>query len=693
MSVNLSPLGGAGWQFLDNSGNVLSGGLLYTYSAGTTTPLTTYQDATGTTANANPVVLDAAGRVSGEVWLTAGLNYKLVLKTSTGTTLWTADNISGGTDAAASVLAQLAASGGSSLIGFLQSGTGAVATTVQSKLRETVSVKDFGAVGDGVTDDTTAIQAAIATTKNVFFPSGIYRCGSIVFTQRVNVSGEGMSQTIIVPTSGSGICWDLQFGSGSSATRNSSIQDLTFWNNYPAVPSAYGTGTTVKLSRPAFQLRNVRVIGGEFGVHGAANHYYGVYDNVQFDYSKHLVDASANNACSYKDCIFAGFEIRNAISVNFENVDCSGNMSLGDKQYRIIDPQSVTFQGLYMEFLDTATVGPFTMMSLEGPAYSANNNLSVNINGAFLRGAAVAKISSIILADNVNLVLESGYAFSATQVVKTANNGYVDLRHIARGPTIVNTDAASRVNVTTRTQRTFGPNTDPVTNGVSGTAYNSGNFQIFSTGAAATDFLGQTSKNATAGETRHYGLYSASTLAAHIGVLSNTGLYTRAIGGTNRLLTASYGAGLSDEFFKPTSDNNVNLGAPSERWAVVYAGTGTINTSDEREKQDVADLDAAEKRVAAALRGLVKKFRFKDAVQAKGDNARIHVGVIAQEVMAAFAAEGLDPMRYAIVCYDEWDAEDEILNEDGAVVSPARAAGNRYGVRYEELLAFIISAL
>lgn len=137
----------------------------------------------------------------------------------------------------------------------------------------------------------------------------------------------------------------------------------------------------------------------------------------------------------------------------------------------------------------------------------------------------------------------------------------------------------------------------------------------------------------------------------------------------------------------PTVDNSFNLGTASYRWGTVYAATGTINTSDKREKQDVADLDDAEKRVAAALKGLVKKFRFKDAVAAKGDNARIHIGVIAQEVMSAFQAEGLDPMRYAIVCYDEWDAE---LDDDGNQIRPA---GNRYGVRYEELLAFIIAAL
>ena len=160
-------------------------------------------------------------------------------------------------------------------------------------------------------------------------------------------------------------------------------------------------------------------------------------------------------------------------------------------------------------------------------------------------------------------------------------------------------------------------------------------------------------------------------------------------------LFGAFGAGVirSGVTFWPGSDNALALGNGSYRWSVVYAGTGTINTSDIREKQDISDLDEAEKRVAVALKGLVKKFRFKDAVEKKGDDARIHVGVVAQEVIAAFEAEDLDPMRYAIVCYDEWASEPEELDEEGNVMKPAIKAGNRYGIRYEELLAFIIAAL
>jgi hypothetical protein len=101
MTVNLSPVAGAGWQFFTDTGTVLSGGLLYTYAAGTTTPTTTYQDSAGLVPSANPIVLDSAGRVSGEVWLTSGTAYKLVLKTSVGVTIWTMDNLRGINDATA----------------------------------------------------------------------------------------------------------------------------------------------------------------------------------------------------------------------------------------------------------------------------------------------------------------------------------------------------------------------------------------------------------------------------------------------------------------------------------------------------------------------------------------------------------------------------------------------------------------
>ena len=96
MSVNLSAFGGVGWQFFDNNGVPLIGGLIYTYAAGTTTPQDTYTTSAGTVAHTNPIVLNSAGRVpGGELWLVMGLNYKFVLQTSAAVTIASYDNIYG----------------------------------------------------------------------------------------------------------------------------------------------------------------------------------------------------------------------------------------------------------------------------------------------------------------------------------------------------------------------------------------------------------------------------------------------------------------------------------------------------------------------------------------------------------------------------------------------------------------------
>ena len=94
MAVNLSPIGN-GQQFFDNTGLPLNGGLIYTYQAGSTTPLATYTDINGTIANSNPIVLDSSGRLPNEVWLTYGFFYKFVVKTSAAVTLGTYDNLYG----------------------------------------------------------------------------------------------------------------------------------------------------------------------------------------------------------------------------------------------------------------------------------------------------------------------------------------------------------------------------------------------------------------------------------------------------------------------------------------------------------------------------------------------------------------------------------------------------------------------
>jgi len=91
-SVLLSPVG-VGQQYFDNNGVPLAGGLIYTYQAGTSTPLATYTDNGGTVANANPIVLDSAGRVPYEIWMFTGYSYKFVIQSATATSIQTLDNL------------------------------------------------------------------------------------------------------------------------------------------------------------------------------------------------------------------------------------------------------------------------------------------------------------------------------------------------------------------------------------------------------------------------------------------------------------------------------------------------------------------------------------------------------------------------------------------------------------------------
>lgn len=174
---------------------------------------------------------------------------------------------------------------------------------------------------------------------------------------------------------------------------------------------------------------------------------------------------------------------------------------------------------------------------------------------------------------------------------------------------------------------------------------------------------------------------------------------------TNRLdvYTDAAGQTVTDlDVFRPFADNTKNLGDGSFRWANVYAGNGSIiTTSDEREKQQVQDIDAAALRAWGRVN--YQQFKFNDAVEKKGDGARWHIGVIAQRVKEAFEAEGVDPVAFGILCYDEWEDQyqDEMVEveevlEDGKVIKKLQstgnqilvlAAGNRYSIRYEEALA------
>jgi hypothetical protein len=316
MAVNLSPLGGVGAQFFDNSGNPLTGGKIYTYAAGTTTPQAAYTTSQGNVPWTNPIVLNAAGRVpsGGEIWITDGLIYKFVLKGSNDVLIATYDNITGinsnavaytnqqeiVTATAGQTVFNLGISyqpGTNSLSVFVdgvnqygpgaqysyvetdsttvtfnaglhvgaevkftttqQQGAGAVdasqvsytppfvdsvPTNVEAKLAQYVSVKDFGAVGDGVTDDTAAIQAAADHGGTIYFPDGTYEITHVDLSSNTQLIGESWN-AIIHQISGTGPrpgsvdgMFTINYTNNATPTKDVAFRNLQFRMDLPTGP-------------------------------------------------------------------------------------------------------------------------------------------------------------------------------------------------------------------------------------------------------------------------------------------------------------------------------------------------------------------------------------------------------------------------------------------------------------------------
>ena len=160
------------------------------------------------------------------------------------------------------------------------------------------------------------------------------------------------------------------------------------------------------------------------------------------------------------------------------------------------------------------------------------------------------------------------------------------------------------------------------------------------------------------------------------------------------------------------NDNAIDLGGSSARWDDVFATNGTIQTSDQNEKEDIASATTKELNVAKKLSALFKTFRWKDKVTEKGDKARTHTGIIAQEVQSAFSAEGLDVTKYGLFTSDTWwskeikvdavkaDTEKGIEAKDAYTYvdntkekTDGYTEQTRLGVRYPELFSFIFSSI
>ena len=148
--------------------------------------------------------------------------------------------------------------------------------------------------------------------------------------------------------------------------------------------------------------------------------------------------------------------------------------------------------------------------------------------------------------------------------------------------------------------------------------------------------------------------------------------------------------------FVPSTNNEYNLGTSTNKWKDIYATNAAINTSDRNAKTSIKNID--DNLLDAWKNVSLVAFKFKDAVENKGANARIHTGYIAQNIKEELNKFGIDACRYGLFCYNSWDAqeekshEEERTGEDGntetvkVIDTPAHEAGETYGLRYIECL-------
>lgn len=197
----------------------------------------------------------------------------------------------------------LAAPAGSALVGLLQSGIGAVARTVQAKLREiAISVMDYGAVGDGVTDDTTAVQAAVYYAETigegakVVFPAGKYLFNSTVTVMKSGVLLEGAGAPATWIVNGQANAPAIKFGDGVTQYNRNGLSNMVFGQKSGVTAVAGNCGLFV-VKCGNFALSNVQVF--QFPA--------SLYDGVVYD----AVTQSYMNTIGIQGCTNRGMYLFN----------------------------------------------------------------------------------------------------------------------------------------------------------------------------------------------------------------------------------------------------------------------------------------------------------------------------------------------------------------------------------------------
>uniref|UniRef100_A0AB39C097 Tail fiber protein n=1 Tax=Pakpunavirus sp. TaxID=2833053 RepID=A0AB39C097_9CAUD len=645
--------------------------------------------------------------------------------------------------------------------GYVSPLAGAVRRTLGNRLSDTVSVKDFGAKGDYDTDDTAAIIAAdqycFDNGKTLFFPSGQYACSNGI-TRKARWVGAGAPVLGTFPISGDDKTY-LRPGYKTQMPGSS----LIFKGTGTAAASTVRTDrfssfTYCVMDDPASkpQLLEGIAIVMDMDVYDAAGNITSVSTDNRSAY-----DVGHYRACgwgSHVNLVVFGYfpkagTVIYGVDPDYNHFDPSCSTS-GDIGLAIIGTGTSGLSGTVYEgrlFANdhhsrsrTANQWGTTALYIDGaiPTASPPQN---SIGGHFFRGSIRTYADNPFVLGYANTVVFENCVFEwpnyadsigATKAVPVgtintygvvmdncrhlnpiAPEGIYSFANSIGGGFIHSDPRHGNLGLSFGGRGAFlrssgGNPSIQLTADVNGmtTGWN------ILENLASADRLELRYNNATVGHLSSTGTFTANRL---VGVVSGSssaadpsirlsasdaqsGFYRP---GPNNIAVSIAGVKVfdwqSDGVPRPGADNAYSLGSGSFRWSQVYAATATISTSDENQKTEIADIPDAVLDAWSAVG--FQQFRFSDAVNAKGGSARLHVGVIAQRVQAAFEQAGIDPFAYGLLCLDAWGDQYEavtavrdVVQEDGSTYPEeyetgeqrlVKEAGQLYGVRYEEALA------
>lgn len=647
-------------------------------------------------------------------------------------TLTGLENVDAGTDSMAlqGMLADSALPNrGAGMLGYKPKFLGGVGQLLVDKLsREFISVYDFGAKGDNIADDTAAIQAAFDYVRLTgragcvdFRTGGIFRINKpIKGTYNVKVRG---SATILAVAPFGTVTFDIQGGGTLVAA------PMFYFVDSPAVtPGNAGTIGNFSGSRRYGLDIDMSIVLNADDVAG-----FGIFLDNYFDYRirSRIIDPTKWGVWHYSNGW--GGEIHSYITgpgeggvwlggacngINLDHLKVWGDNKVPTIAGLLIDGDNngISTKGTFIEKVRKGLIcrdgcGPMDFSGIDfekideetvlvdNTAVPSRIGGPVTIQGCFLETSSPTH--ALVRATNAIVITRGNRMRNAAKAFEHTGNGHILDESNMMQSTVLSVGTGRVISKGVKSTRNWAETS------YSGASQTLEVVREFSNHAYAYNPALPSS-----GIQFWHAITDVGTqrMVGRVDVFVNDMQGGVEIGRTG--LRANNTGGGAAKHLTPLEDNATSAGSATNRYSVVFAGSGSISTSDEREKQDIESIPDAVLDAWAEVE--FKQYRWQHAFADKGDQARIHFGFIAQQIKTTFETHGIDGTRFGLLCHDAWGDEYEVdRNADGTAklkvdensnpipkldgegqptgefeveMTLVRSAGDRWGVRIDECM-------